>query len=55
MKTVYVVDVNHNLGSRHWYMDRIYAKKSDAQKRGKWIKEKFKKGGYSITEWLLYE
>ena len=55
MKIVYVTDVNRNLGSRHWYMDRIFVKKSDAIKRSKWVKEKFKNGGCCITEWRLYE
>ena len=54
MKNVYVIDVNRNLGSRHWYMDRIYTTKKEATKHGKWIKEKFKNGGYTITEWRLY-
>jgi hypothetical protein len=55
MKMVYVVDINRTLGGRHWYMDRIYLKKKDAIKRGKWIMTKFPNGGYHITEWRLYE
>ena len=55
MKYVYIVNFNRRLGSRHWYMDRIYTTKKEAIKRGKRIKEKFSKGGYCIEEWRLYE
>ena len=55
MKKVYVLDFNRNLGSSQWYMDKIYTTKAKAKKRGKDLKKKFPHGGYSITEWGLYE
>jgi len=55
MKKIYIVDINRHLGSRHWYMDRIYLYKKDAIQRGKQITKKFPNGGYNITEWKLYE
>lgn len=55
MKKVYVLDFNRNLGSTQWHIDRIYTTKAGAKKRGKNLKSKFPEGGYSITEWGLYE
>ena len=55
MKKVYVLDFNRNLGTSQWYMERVYTTKAKAKKRGKDLKNKFIHGGYSITEWELYE
>jgi hypothetical protein len=55
MKKVYIIDVNKELGSRYWYMDRVYITKVNAIKRGEEFKRKFPKGGYTITEWRLHE
>ena len=51
----YIIDFNRNLGSTQWHLDRIYTTKAGAKKRGKNLKTKFPDGGYSITEWNLYE
>jgi len=55
MKRIYIIDFNRNLGSTQWHMDRIYITKAGATKRGKDLKKKFPSGGYSITDWKLYD
>jgi len=55
VKKVYTIDFNRQLGSTQWYQDRIYTTKAGATKRGKDLKKKFPSGGYSITDWSLYE
>ena len=55
MKKVYVMYFNRNLGTKQWYMDRIYSTKAKATKRGKELIKKFPNGGYDITKWGLCE
>jgi len=55
MKYVYITYINQVKGSRHWYMDRVYLKKLDAEQRTKNICKKFPKGAYLIDKWRLYE
>lgn len=54
-KYVYVLYINRKLGTKHWYIDRIYIKEKNANIRGKIITSKFKKGGYTIEKWRIYE
>lgn len=55
MKYIYIVSINRTLGSRHWYLDRVYSKKQNALIRAKHIKKKFKGGGYNIERYRLYD